>query len=529
MTYNKSTTAVPHSNSVLSPAIILLSLLMGCKVFYLAFFVTPLWHIPDETGHLSYVIQIASGGGVPVLGDAIISPEITSYLQSKNLNTEFSLKRLNWIAQHPPLYYFLAAIPYWVVQQFTTDVEILFRVPRIISVFSAVLLLLVIYRTARHTGLSEKAALCLAGCVGWIPMVSNLSSGTNHDVTLFLFSALTFHYLTRFVLYHQNRDAYVAAIWLSLAGAIKMTAWVLLPPFAMIIALELRGTYRPWLIHLSGITTLVFSLPAAWMLRNFFVYGNAFQTATSSRSLSEPLQTSIFSFLASFNVIEGFLLHFYGLFGWVHYGLTALRGLPLVAFTLLLIVFSLVLLIHFTKITIYHKITGQAVQPRFAETFIGNNFLSILFLRCRRILSFVLIVIVFFILTYFSMKGGLGMNIRLVAISVIVALGAGAIISVLCDYEDKNRLFYYGLLAFFFFSFIIFFQIYEIYLKLGQLRAIHGRYFYPVLPWLLASVSLAFAHLVWGQRLLILLFIILIIAETDAYINQVLQFFARGQ
>jgi hypothetical protein len=127
------------------------------------------------------------------------------------------------------------------------------------------------------------------------------------------------------------------------------------------------------------------------------------------------------------------------------------------------------------------------------------------------------------------MKGGLGMNIRLVAISVIVALGAGAIISVLCDYEDKNRLFYYGLLAFFFFSFIIFFQIYEIYLKLGQLRAMHGRYFYPVLPLLLASVSLAFAHLVWGQRLLILLFIILIIAETDAYINQVLQFFARGQ
>ncbi|MCV2875541.1 glycosyltransferase family 39 protein [Rhodobacteraceae bacterium XHP0102] len=510
-----------------SPAIIFLAILMGCKAFYLAFFVTPLWDIPDEIGHLAYVMQIANGGGIPVLGDAMIPAEIMSHMRQAD-----SPAAGNWIAQHPPIYYFIAAVPYWLAQQFTSDVEILYRAPRIIASLSAVILLLVLYRTARLTGLSERASLCLAGCIGWIPMFSHLASGTNHDVPLFLASALSAHFMARFVLQHNVRDAYIAAIWLSIAGAMKMTAWVLLPPFVFVIAWELRGTWRPWLAHLSGTTAVALSAPLVWMIRNFFEYGDPTYTATTDGTwrLEVPLQVSFLEFLHSQPVLEFFMRSFYGYIGGIGTGAGNLTwfqvgSLPRIAFTMTLLCCAAILLWHFSTIM---RGTTLKTSSRFAH--------SLLFCRLEkelwpfaRLFSVVAALSVFALSAYFSMKGDDQMNLRLYGISTVLALGAAACICVVFDDRDKHRLFFYGLAAFLFFSLVVIVNIYEFYLLDGRLRATHGRYFYPVVPWLLVSLSLALSGRVWGKRLLMLAFPMLVLAETDAYINQVLPFIGGGQ
>jgi hypothetical protein len=527
--YRKKNEVTNTAERLFSPAIIVLAILMGFKALYLAFFVTPLWDIPDEIGHLAYVMQIVGGGEIPVLGDAKIPPEIMSHIRQ----VEGASAIGNWIAQHPPLYYTIAAVPFWMAQQFTTDVEILYRAPRIIAAISAALLLLVLYRTARLTGLSERGALCLAGCVGWIPMVSHLSSGTNHDLPLFLISALVFHYLARFVLQHYNRDAYIAALWLSLAGATKMTAWVLLPPFFLVIAWELRGNLHIWGLHLLGITGTAFCLPAVWMIRNTMVYGNPIQTAIthSPSRLPEPLQESVFEFLSAQPILEHFLLNFYGLIGWGDFGdgphWFQVDGFPLTTFTLVLGLFSFVLLLRFFHVLFRQKIVNQST--RFINSLISFKLKSQELWPCIRILVISLIIGIFLLLSYFSLKGSFEANIRLVAIAMILALGVGSIITVLFEDNDTERLFFYGLIAFLFFAVVVFLQIYQYYLVDGRLRATHGRYFYPVLPWIITSFSLILVDRVWGERLLMLFFPVLVIAETDAYISQILPFIGGSQ
>lgn len=509
---------------------LLLSVLFLVKAIYLAFFVTPLWDIPDETGHLAYVMHIAAGEGIPVLGTAMIPTEVLSHMYG----IEVAAAHPNWIAQHPPLYYHVAAVPYSVAQYFTSDVEILFRVPRIIAAISGTLLLLVLYRTARLVGLSDRAALCLAGCLGWVPMFSHLSSGTNHDVPLFLAGALAVHYFARFVLRHELRDAYVAAIWLSVAGAMKMTAWVLLPPFVLVVAWELRGDWRTWAVHVSGVGATALSMPAAWMVRNLLVYGAPTYLARTDRTwrLEEPLQRSFTEFLNTQPVFEHFLLNYYGLIGWAGTGVGQLQwfqlgGFPLAVFTIALLIVGAVLLVQFYEALRRPPIMAGG-SSRFADVMVSAWLRRQGLWPNARILTAIVAVGVFAALTYFSMKGGVGMNLRLVGIATVLALGTGAFIAVLFESRDDRRLFLYGIAAFLFFSLVVLVQIYGVHLLDGRLRATHGRYFYPVLPWLLLSLSLALAGRAWGERLLMLAFPLMILAEVDAYLNQVLPFIGGG-
>src|SRR5690625_3295992 len=66
-------------------------------------FITPFWDIPDESGHYSYVENL-SHGHYPVLGDALVARDVVDSWIGPDAN-----QGRNWIAQHPPLFYALAA------------------------------------------------------------------------------------------------------------------------------------------------------------------------------------------------------------------------------------------------------------------------------------------------------------------------------------------------------------------------------------------------------------------------------------
>ena len=320
------------------PPILMLALLFTLKALYLAFFVTPLWDIPDEIGHFSYARDLAEGRGVPVLGRAEIEADVMAHM----LHNPDARPTANWIAQHPPVYYLLAAVPLKIGMAFTNDPEVLYRLPRLVAAICGGLLLLVLYRTMRTLGLDNYRATVLAACIGFIPMVSHLASGTNNDMTLFLFSALMVHFLVRFLIYHQLRDAYWSAAWMTLAAGIKMTAWVVIPPLLVIFALEMSGPVRHWLKHLSGVTAVMLLVPLIWMLHNLVYYGDPTYTAVPMRSgvLETPLTDSFYTYIHSHPVIDHFILHFYGLLGWMGSGdgnvhLFHVAGVPRGAFSLI--------------------------------------------------------------------------------------------------------------------------------------------------------------------------------------------------
>lgn len=112
--------------------------------------------------------------------------------------------QLNWITQHPPAYHIVAGAVWKLATLCTDDPEILFRVPRIVAAIAGLLTLLVLFRLLLFLSGDAMASLTFATGVGFIPMVSHMSSGTNHDPTLTLFATLAVLYWTRFIIDGQK-------------------------------------------------------------------------------------------------------------------------------------------------------------------------------------------------------------------------------------------------------------------------------------------------------------------------------------
>ncbi len=461
---------------------------------------TPLWDIPDEFGHFSYIRDIAEGKGVPVHGRAKIGADVMSHVYRSPDVSPF----VNWIAQHPPVYHLLAAIPYKIGNYFTNNAEILYRLPRLISVLSGALLLLVIFKTIHLTGLDKYRSTVVAASVGFIPMVSHLSSGTNHDVTLFLFCALATYYFSNYLIRHKYRDAYLCALWLSVAGGTKMTAWVFLAPMVVILIVEMPGPIKSWVRHAAGISILALSIPLAWMLRNVLYFGNPFHTSdpNTEGKLGEALGESFFEYLYLQPVFEQLLNHFYGLIGWMGTGggkvkLLTVHGLPFAFFSILIFclafifVLYVILLSYRTFRLTHFRMTANSIVGWAGSIIEGK--------KCYKAVMIISFFAAILISGYIGMISYAAPTFLGVArIITVVLLIFGGIVSfalLFLSNDPVDRIALYGVVLFLFFGSFLLYKVYSIYLVRGQLGAMHGRYFYPVIPALLLSFSIALKRL----------------------------------
>jgi len=226
-------------------AIIIISLLFLVKALLFSFHITPLWDIPDEIGHFAYARDIAQGRGIPLLGESEIQGDIIAHLT----DGVYREARENWIAQHPPVYHLFAAIPLRIGLWLTDNQEILFRLPRVISAISSTLALLVVYRLLTLVNLRNTYAVAITACLAVLPMLTHLSSGTNHDTTLLLFSALATYFWVRYILNKRLQDAYWCALWLAVATTTKLTALVILIPMVTVIWFEMEGRIKQRLLN----------------------------------------------------------------------------------------------------------------------------------------------------------------------------------------------------------------------------------------------------------------------------------------
>ena len=510
--------------------ILILALLFTLKALYLAFFVTPLWDIPDEIGHYSYARDLAEGRGVPVLGRAEIGGDVMAHV-SHNPDAR---PAANWIAQHPPVYYLLSAVPLKIGMAFTNDPEVLYRLPRLVAAICGGLLLLVLFRTMRTLGLDNYRATVLAACIGFIPMVSHLASGTNHDMTLFLFSALMVHFLVRFLINHQLRDAYWSAAWMTLAAGIKMTAWVIIPLLIVIIALEFSGPVRHWLKHLSGVTAVMLLIPLAWMLRNLVYFGDPTYTTVTNAiwRMDTPLTESFYTYIHSQPVIDHFILNFYGLLGWIGTGGGKLNwfqvaGAPRAAFSLIL--FATGLLINVSLlITLWQafRIRTGFFTERVSRPGIVK-WLSSTPVKAGLLASGLVVAMVGAVTICIGSHPAphpMG-EARILYAALLVFAGMVALVPLLYVTEPLDRLMLYALVVFLFFTAVMMWQVYGIYLLDGRMRATHGRYFYPVVPFMLVALAVSVYRLRIPGLLLAVLTAGLAIMELETFVLQALPFY----
>ncbi|RUU82521.1 glycosyltransferase family 39 protein [Mesorhizobium sp. M7A.F.Ca.MR.362.00.0.0] len=508
--------------------ILALALLFTAKAFFLAFWVTPLWDIPDEIGHYAYTEDIASGRGFPLLGTANISAEINT-----NVTGVPSPSSDNWIAQHPPIYYLVAAIPLKITTILSDNQDLRFRSPRIVAALAGGLVLIVLYQTLLFLSVDRRTATAVAAATGFVPMFSHLASGTNHDVPLFLFCALVAKYFSRYIVDRQISDAYLCAFWLAVAASTKMTALVLLAPIVAILVFEIDGNLGRIFNRAVILTLIAISLPSIWLARNIWYFGDPFTTSVDLSAAPGQSTTSLsfFEFMRTYPAIEHFVVNFFGLFGWIGTGKGAvswfqINGLPLTAYSVIFCGFSIIVAVGAT-LSLAQRPMPALPAPGPVINYFWKFYDSLA--PTSRIAYSALILIGAAVAAAVVLVLTQSPNTSYVIAIGAMALMYAAVISLFTIVSGRQpndvRLFSYCVLTAGFFAIVLVEQIYSLSNALGQLRASHGRYMYPVIPFLV----LAFGMLTKRSRALgavsILVVLIMAYFEIETFIVQVVPFY----
>src|SRR5215470_3342094 len=144
------------------------------KAVVLALWVTPLWDVPDESGHFAIIEDLADGRGLPVPGKSALPADVLADW-TRGAGTG---PVLNWVAQHPPLYHLLAAPLAAAARLTTNDPRWFFRSTRLLSALAGAAALVLFFAAFREGTGDSFLAFVAAAAVGFVPMYSHLSSGT---------------------------------------------------------------------------------------------------------------------------------------------------------------------------------------------------------------------------------------------------------------------------------------------------------------------------------------------------------------
>jgi len=514
------------------------ALLIALQALYLAYFVTPPGDIPDESGHFAYVRDIGNGNFFPLLGEATIPGDL--WFNADPNDPVLSRSRVNYITQHPPLYYLVAAIPYYVSTKLTDERWHQIRAARIVSALSLGLLVLTLFGTMRDLGVNPARALMLSSGVGFIPMVSHLASGITNDIFLFLLCALATRALVRFLVRNDIRAAYACAVLLTLAGATKMTAWPLILGFVFIMLVEMRQPLGKWFLHAVGLGAVAMALPLWWAGRNIYHFGNAMAIYVVD---NQPLYLNytIADYLRAQPYFDWMVTHSYGQIGFAGYCQTpetliqcmgvkttrvANQGFEFVLWSLAVMASLLVIYTawhHFRQYRTRTQWHTPGSPQMFIASRLGPGLLRSALLAGTAAAGCGLF---YWSLAHVHREGDLGWLINPVFLSatLVAFLGAGI---ALFDNEVKRRLAYYGLALFFCYGLLIIYQSHKAYVLVAELRGLNGRYFYPFLPLVIVSVGLVLERMRLPVVVLLWMALGMAWAQLHTYVIQLIPFFEQ--
>ena len=477
-----------------------IALLFFLKTATLAFFVTPLWDVPDESGHVAYVLDLADGRGLPVYGRTPLPPEVLAHWSAEGA----AVPPFNWVAQHPPVYHALAATFVLAARAVTGDEAIRLRSPRLLSVLAATLALIVLFRLlAEGTG-DPSFALAAAGAVSFVPMYGHLASGTHNEPLLALGGALVGLAWVRLVRTGSFSDAMRAGAALAFAGGIKLTA---LPVAAALLTLLPRYLRAPsarakagrWLL----VAAVALAVPVLWLARNRVTAGHPLVYAAPESFHPGRLAR----LLAVEPVADHTVKNFLGLIGWMGNG--TLRWFQISGAYLAAYLFAALLAAGAAAAWLWKDVGSLRPAPR-------------LFVRLLPIAAFTAALAP----ALRAPVHGAAKQLLYALLLAVPFFGA----ALLFERSDTSRELLrsaQGVILVFLAAY--FWNLWRGHAIYGQFRAVHGRYFFAILPFLMLGVGYP-AVRAWspGPRrdaALAALVALLAVAETAFLVAKVIPFY----
>lgn len=437
-----------------------LSILFLVKALVLGMFITPLWDVPDESGHYAYALHIAEGKGIPVHGKTYIKGEVFESWMGRSGKTK------NWITQHPPLYHLTIAPIINITKRFTNDNYWIFRTPRIITAIAGALTLLVLYLIFLEISKSEVFALSISATIGFIPMYSHMSSGTNHDIFVTLLSALSIYYWTKFVKTNQFKNGFFMGGFISLASITKVTALAYAVPLILITFFYLRPfTLRKVINYFFiGLTSAI--LPIIWMFNNIRSGNSLINTTIIAFNSETPYHISYLDYLLKCPAVDHLLKNFFALIGWTGGGQGKLEWFQISGVFYFLILYALSC---FFIISIYWYIKF---------VFWKSNIAVSIF---KKIVFLIFVLVFIFSFTYLFSNFSLSLIQKFVYSTIMATLFLFPM-AFLTNIDSDKRIIFASIFITFTFSLMLLTKLVGAYNAHGIMRATHGRYLYPLFP-----------------------------------------------
>jgi hypothetical protein len=266
---------------------------------------------------------------------------------------------------------------------------------------------------------------------------------------------------------------------------------VALAPLVGLIALEIPGKLKQWIKRAATLMFLALAVPGIWLVRNFIEYGNPFATAVNTiidfRRQDNPLEITFIEFIRTQPAIEHFFVHFFGLIGWAgvgHGSLTWFQLRPpfLTLYTWVAFLVAFLALIWFSYTTIRSYSEERILAPSASPSPIEKSYSYVkVFHSYSFAVVFGLIVLLTLTMAHQIVSVNISPWLIIPLFGIIFLLFIISLMVFVFPVEQKQRPMFYAIVILAFFSLILLWQVYNVFLLDGRLRATHGRYFYPVL------------------------------------------------
>lgn len=284
------------------------------KLIIFAFFINPLWSAPDEIGHFSYIEELSETSKVPILGKSKMS---TNLFDNQKFDKEISL---NYIAQHPPLYYFLSVPLYKFGKMlFNMDNERAFPI-RIGSIILSLSTLICIFHIIKTSTSNEYQNIAVIIFISTIPSFTILSSTISSDIALVFFVTFASYYWIVAIKNQDNKSSHICAFILSLAILTKIPGLIF--SFIMMSILVLDKikymSIKKWIINTISLLFTTLFLPSFWFLHQFSYHGIVAPIAGSGKysnligtQLEVPLTDKFFYYIFNTDALGVFFKTFF--------------------------------------------------------------------------------------------------------------------------------------------------------------------------------------------------------------------------
>jgi hypothetical protein len=220
----------------------------------------------------------------------------------------FSLPNVGtYEAYHPPVHYFLSAIPYNLARWFHLAEAEAFRAVEFLMVFFSGCTLICIYKILNSIKIKENALLFGVALACFHPSLIYMSVYLNNDATVTLFYVISFYYLIRWVSDKSMKNTILLAVFISISVLTKKSALILFPVAGIVFLVELfkdKKNIRKYLKQ--GAVFLAIALPLAfsYQIRNYILFQQDLSYAVSPLGTVMPNNPYKLFYVSVENLLE---------------------------------------------------------------------------------------------------------------------------------------------------------------------------------------------------------------------------------